>query len=256
METRASLSSRRRAGALDLSGRCALPLLLVLLAAGCEYEEQHPLRPDDDSLLKLEAPYPGQRVSWNKPAAYRFWAEQRGAYLIVVSGNTESVPLTIGHPMRTCFIQGNGSCELVSSPFQVYDVQIATEWGHEATFTLRVTHSEGKGRFQGEVGRPVGLELNAPADGTVGVRESSYYTFTTGTGGPHTIRLAGTESDLLWLLFDREVFDVILQECDAEPAARDEVCHTPPLRRNTRYFLKVEERSGVPGRYALKVEGA
>jgi len=57
----------------------------------------------------------------------------------------------------------------------------------------------------------------------------------------------------VWRLFDAAEFDVILQECDYQRGAADEACQTLPLHANRRYYVKVEEKSGVPGPYRLAI---
>lgn len=242
-----------------LSSHAALfPALLGILlvwAAGCEKElEREPL-PPDDSLLTLEKAYAKQKLSKDGPAQYRFRANRRGAYLIVVSHNPRNVPIKIEHPKGTCYIDGNGSCELVSSPDEDYDVHISTDSLEEVVFTLTVSHSEGKGYFEGEVSEPVGLGVEQRHSGTIGVKESSFYAFTTGDGGAYTIDLSATRSNLVWRLFNTPVFDVVLQECDLNGGAANEACRTPRLDPNTRYYVKVEEKSGVPGSYDLSIHG-
>ena len=98
-------------------------------------------------------------------------------------------------------------------------------------------------------GGPVGYAHR----GSVGVRESSHYAFTTTAGGVYTIMLSGGRSDLAWRLFDRPAFDIILQECDTHAGAGAETCRTAPLGANKRYYVKVEEMSGVPGDFQLQV---
>lgn len=228
-----------------------LPMLLVL--AACERRPVQQAAAPDESLLVLETPYPGQQLGESGEAQYRFRAARRGAYLIVVSDNPHPLSITLTHPKRTCYLVGNGSCELVSGPDETYDFQISSDSGEDARFTVMVTHSEGRGQFEGEVGDPVAIDVSSRHRGTVGVRESSYYTFRPAAAGPHTISLTGARSNLVWRLFDAPVFDVILQECDFHPGAVDESCRTLPLHAKQTYYVKVEELSGVPGSYRLMV---
>lgn len=239
----------RRTGAL-----LALCLAGAVLLAACRKPEPPPPVPEE-GLLKLEHPYTHQRLGPNETADYRFHAAKRGAYLIMVYGNPTPMQITLQHPKKTCYLLGNGSCELVTGPDESYDFQVYSQGDAPAEFSVMVTHSEGRGRFEGEVSQPHGLDTNAEHDGTVGVYESSYYSFTTNGAGQHTIALTGTQSDLLWRLFDAPEFDVIVQECDHQAGAADEACQTGPLHPQTRYYVKVEERSGVPGPYRLTIYG-
>lgn len=231
----------------------AMLALLWPLAVACDAEFEKEPPPPDDSLLTLERAYPKQKLSNASPAEYRFRTIKRGAYLIMVSDNPLDVPIRIRHPKRTCVIEGNGSCELVSSPDETYDFRITTTSEEEVEFTLLVSHTEGRGLFQGEVSTPVSLRGGSAHIGSIGVKESSFYQFITEEGGPYIISVSGTHSDLLWRLFDASAFDVVLQECDFTPGAGSEVCETFNLHPNTRYYVKVEEMSGVPGDYYLSI---
>lgn len=236
--------------ALVLAG---LLLAGVLLTGGCDPDRNPPPQAQDDSMVKLETPQTGQTLAAGDSAEYRFHAARRGAYLIIVEDNPDDQPLVIQHPKKSCTIRGNGSCELVSGPEENYDVRIVSGSGKPVAFTLLITHSEGKGRFEGGATVPVGLPLENTHSGRVGVGEASYYTFTSGGGGVHTISLSGGRSDLAWRLFNRAAFDVILQECDGRGGAGVEACQTAPLAPNTHYYLKVQEMSGVPGDYDLRI---
>ena len=210
-------------------------------------------RRHDPSWLKLEQSHPRRSFDEGGSTEFTFYAEQRGAYLIVVADNSSALPLTIQHPKKTCHIFGNGSCELVTSPDEVYTVKIFSPQKKPASFTLLVTHSEGKGRFEGQATAPVELRVGFPHRGSVGIWESSHYAFTGTRDGIYTIALSGGRSNLAWRLFDREAFDIILQQCDTHAGAGAETCPTAPLAAKKRYFLKVEEMSGVPGEYQLRV---
>lgn len=228
-------------------------LLVMSLTSGCDKPPDVQAPPDDD-VLKLEKAYTNQKLGDKGSAEYKFRADKRGAYLIMVYGNPSPLEITLKHPKKTCYLLGNGSCELVTGPDESYDFQVTSDTGDAVEFNVMVSHSEGRGRYEGEVKRPVGLAPGAEHNGTVGVRESSYYSFTAG-GGMHTIALTNTQSDLTWRLFDAQDFDVILQECDFKAGASDEVCQTFPLNGGQRYYVKVEEKSGVPGPYRLRVYG-
>lgn len=246
----ARCSRRARApGALCL---LALGLALALGLVACENGKLPPPPPPDDGL-KLEKAYTNQELEAWGTAEYKFHAEKRGAYLIMVYGNPTPLEITLKHPKKTCFLLGNGSCELVTGPDEAYRFEVTSDSGEPVVFSLKVSHSEGTGRYEGEVGRPVSVPANAQHEGTVGIRESSYYSFTTGPGGNHTIALTGTQSDLVWRLFDAAEYDVILEECDFHAGASDEVCRTRPLWPDTRYYVKVQEQSGVPGPYRLQI---
>lgn len=229
----------------------AVLALLWPLAVACDVEIVKEPPPPDDSLLTLEKAYTKQKLSNVAPADFRFRTAQRGAYLIVVSDNPSGAAITIEHPKRTCFIEGNGSCELVSSPDETYDFKISTTSDEEIEFTLTVSHTEGRGLFEGGASKPVNLGVEYMHSGSIGVRESSFYAFTTDQSGPHTISVSGGHSDLLWRLFDAPSFDFVLQECDYLPGAGTESCRTSALNSGTRYYVKVEEISGVPGDYDL-----
>jgi hypothetical protein len=227
-------------------------LLAALTLAACNREEPAPT-PLDDGALKLERAYSNQKLAPGGKADYRFQAEKRGAYLIMVYGNPSPLQITLKHPKKTCYLLGNGSCELVSGPDEAYGFEVASNADREVQYNVMVTHSEGRGRFEGDVARPVGLDAGGQHSGTVGVNESSYYSFSTQQPGMYTIALSGTQSDLVWRLFDSPSFDVILQECDYQRGAADEACRTSPLHPNHRYYVKVQELSGVPGPYRLAV---
>ena len=242
--------TERRVHWPDLAG--ALLLSLVVMA-GCEREIDTPPPEPDDSLLTLEQPYTKQTIRVDRPGEFRFRTQKRGAYLIVVSDNPKGVPIRIKHPKRSCSIIGNGSCELVSSPDETYDVRITTDSLEEVEYTLTVSHTEGRGLFQGDVSRPVTLAGGQAHGGAVGVKEASFYSFKTDTSGSYTISVTGAHSNLLWRLFDAPMFDYVLQECDSHSGAGTEACKTLPLHPNTRYYVKVEERSGVPGDFDLRI---
>lgn len=221
------------------------------VACDAEFEKEPP--PPDDSLLKLEKAYTKQKMSNAASVDFRFRTTQRGAYLILVSDNPLGVPITIEHPKRTCYIEGNGSCELVSSPDETYDFHISTTSPEVVEFTLTVSQTEGRGRFEGGASEPVTLGVEYMHSGSIGVKESSFYAFNTDQSGPHTISVSGGHSDLLWRLFDAPSFDFVLQECDFLPGAGTESCRTSALHSDTRYYVKVEEISGVPGDYDLTI---
>jgi len=227
--------------------------VLIFLAAGCGRETEQKAPRQDDSWIKLEQSYPKQSLDEGGSTEFTFHADQRGAYLIVVADNSSALPLIIQHPKKTCHFFGNGSCELISSPDEVYQVKIFSPNGKPASFTLLVSHSEGKGLFEGESTAPMEVPVGSSHQGRVGVRESSHYAFTTKAGGIYTIVLSGGRSDLAWRLFDRSAFDIILQECDTHAGAGAEACRTAPLGANKRYYVKVEELSGVPGNFRLQV---
>ncbi|HKI98256.1 MAG TPA: hypothetical protein VKB51_07270 [bacterium] len=252
-----NIGKRWRWWALVLGGG-----LLVLALAGCRRGER-PVAGPAPGALTLEQPYAAQSLGAGGSAEYRLYAPQRGAYLIVVSDNPTPIGLTITHPKKTCHVVGNGSCELVSGADENYTFQISADaaQAHPAAvlalrFTVTVTHSEGKGYYEGQVGQPQPLRMGQPHPGAVGVYESSYYSFVPTHSGPQTIALTGTQSDLLWRLFDAPDYDVILQECDTQAGAVDEVCPSIPLQAGVRYYLKVEEKSGVPGTFRLALRGA
>lgn len=226
---------------------------LVFLVAACGRGTERKKTPHDDSWIKLEHSYPKQSFDEGGSAEFTFHAEQRGAYLIVVADNASALPLIIQHPKKTCLFFGNGSCELISSPDEVYQVKIFSPHNKKASFTLLVSHSEGKGLFEGETTAPKEIPVGKVHRGSVGVRESSHYAFTTAGAGIYTIALSGGRSDLAWRLFDRQAFDVILQECDTHAGAGAETCRTAPLGAKKRYYVKVEEMSGVPGDFGLQV---
>ena len=228
-------------------------MALIFGAAACGRESRQKTRRHDPSWLKLEQSHPRRSFDEGGSTEFTFYAEQRGAYLIVVADNSSALPLTIQHPTKTCHIFGNGSCELVTSPDEVYTVKIFSHQNKPASFTLLVTHSEGKGRFEGQATAPVELRVGFPHRGSVGIWESSHYAFTSAGGGIYTIALSGGRSNLAWRLFDREAFDIILQQCDTHAGAGAETCPTAPLAAKKRYFLKVEEMSGVPGDFRLRV---
>lgn len=230
---------------------CGLALVFALALGACEKAELTAPPPEDG--LELEKAYTSQTLDAYGRAEYRFHAEQRGAYLIMVYGNPTPLAITLRHPKRTCYLVGNGSCELVSGPDERYQFEVTSDSGEPVEFNVMVSHSEGRGRYEGEVGNPVAVSADAEHEGTVGVHESSYYAFTTDGAGAHTIALTGTQSDLTWRLFDAREFDVILQECDYHAGAADEVCSTFPLWPRTRYYVKVQELSGVPGPYRLRI---
>lgn len=230
-----------------------LILALIFLAAGCGRERERKTTPHDDSWIKLEQSYTEQSLDKDGSIEFTFHAEQRGAYLIVVADNSSALPLIIQHPKKTCYLFGNGSCELISSPDEVYLVKIFSPHKKPASFTLLVSHSEGKGRFEGASTAPMVFPVGYAHQGSVGVRGSSHYEFTTAAEGIYTIVLSGGHSDLAWRLFDRPAFDIILQECDTHAGAGAESCRTAPLGANKRYYLKVEELSGVPGNFRLQV---
>ncbi len=245
------------AGPCRLLGLLALAALVAAgatLLSACNRSEPPPAA-EDEGALKLERPYANQKLGPAGTAQYRFHAKQRGAYLIMVYNNPTPLDITLRHPKKVCYLLGNGSCELVTGPDESYAFEVTSNGDQEANFSVMVTHSEGTGRYEGEVHTPLTLEDGIEHTGTVGVRESSYYSFTAAQAGPHTIALTGTQSDLLWRLFDAVDFDVILQECDQHFGAADEVCQTFPLHADKRYYVKVEEKSGVPGPYRLTIHG-
>jgi len=223
--------------------------------AACRAPDPGPA-PLEKGLLRLEQPYTKQKLGAGGSQDYKFHAAMRGVYLIMVYGNLTPLEITLRHPKKTCYMLGNGSCELVSGPDESYGFQINAPGDAEVLFNLMVTHSDGRGRFEGDVANPQTVEQGAEHSGTIGVYESSYYSFRAGNGGVYTIALTGARSDLLWRLFDAQKFDVILQECNANAAAADEVCQTAPLHPDTTYFVKVEERSGVPGPFKLTISGS
>lgn len=223
------------------------------LLAGCGREPAPQPETTDKPLLALESPYSGQLLAAGRSAAYRFHAPYRGAYLIMITENDVPARMRIDHPKGTCFIRGNGSCELISSPDESYDFRVSEAEGRDVRYTLTVTHTDGTGRYEGLVAEPVTLAAGQARQGRVGVHESSYYRFRTGEATAYTIALSGTHSDLSWKLFDRAVFDVILFVCDAHPGAHDETCQVGPLHPDTPYYLMVSEQSGVPGDYTLRL---
>jgi hypothetical protein len=227
-------------------------LLAALALAACRREAPATLA-DDPSALKLEKPYSQQKLAPGGTVDYHFQAEMRGAYLIMVYNNPQPLQITLKHPKKTCRLLGNGSCELVSGPDEAYQFEITSNTDKEVDYSLMVTHSEGRGRYEGDVAQPVALAAGSQHSGTIGVNESSYYTFTTDSAGQYTVALTHTQSDLLWRLFDTPQFDIILQECDTQFGASDETCRTSALHPNHRYYVKVEEMSGVPGPYELTV---
>ena len=102
---------------------CSVPVLL--LESGCEKEAPKPVV--DDSLLTLGTAYPNQRVAPNGTARYRFKTTRNGPYLIIISDVANPSDVTLKHPKRTCYLLGNGSCELISSPDIIYDFEVIEE---------------------------------------------------------------------------------------------------------------------------------
>ena len=245
---------RRSAGRQRLLALAALLLAGAALLGACNRGEGPPAV-EDEGALKLERPYTNQKLGPDGIAQYRFHAKQRGAYLIMVYSNPAPLEITLSHPKKVCYLLGNGSCELVTGPDESYDFAVTSNGDQEANFSVMVTHSEGRGRYEGEVHNPLALDDGIEHTGTVGVLESSYYRFTAARPGPHTIALTDTRSDMVWRLFDAVDFDVILQQCDLGSGAADEVCQTLPLHADWRYYVKVEEKSGVPGPFRLAIYG-
>lgn len=240
---------------LTAIARLAPPLLCLLALAaiwsGCK-EKKAP-EVVDDSLLVLGRAYPDQRVEPGGTARYRFRTTRRGPYLIIVSDVAEPSDVTLNHPKRTCYLLGNGSCELISSPDETYDFEIIEESGKPLAFTLRVIPTDGLGLFEGVTTDPLPIQVGQTHFGSVGVKESSYYRFNTGAGTKYTISVSGVHSDLSWVLFDRWFFDVILLNCDNSAGAADESCPITARWPHTQYFIKVVEQSGVPGGFSLAV---
>ena len=242
--------NRRRGGRL----LCWLLPALVLAFPGCQRKPAE-RQADEGPLLTLGQPYAHRQLPAGGSLSYRFRTDRRGAYLIIMSDVAEPSPVTLKHPKRTCYLAGNGSCELVSSPDEAYDFEISSDDGRALDFTLLVTHVYDTESFEGVTADPVRVSLERPYLGTVGGRQFSYYRFMTDGRKSYRISLKGTHSDLSWVLFDRWVFDIILHDCDAHPGAKDESCPLSGLWPDTEYFMLVSERSGVPGTFRLLVEG-
>lgn len=241
------ISARLR---LMLLFACSVPLLLFV--SGCEKEAPKPVV--DDSLLVLGKAYPNQRVAPNGTARYRFKTTRNGPYLIIISDVAEASDVTLKHPKRTCYLLGNGSCELISLPDKTYDFEVVEESGKPLEFTLRIITTDGLGLYEGMTTDPVAVYLGQSHSGRVGAREFSYYQFRTGSGTNYEISVTGVHSDMRWVLFDRWAFDVILHNCDTDAGASDEICQISSLWPNTDYYLTVAEKSGVPGDYTLMVQ--
>ena len=239
---------------LPRSALAAWMVPALLLAAGCEKKEPPPAEVSDKPLLVLGKSYPAQRLPAGGEVGYRFRTTARGAYLIIVSDVAAPADVTLKHPKKTCFLAGNGSCELVSSPDEAYDFQISQKGGEAFSFTLLVTHVTGTASFEGVTTAPLPIRIGRPHQGRVGMQNSSYYRFVTGSRPDYTISATGAHSDLSWVLFDRWFFDIILHVCDAHPGAQDETCTLSRLDPHTLYYMKVTEASGVPGTFELLVQ--
>ncbi|MCZ6646849.1 MAG: hypothetical protein O7B79_11490 [SAR324 cluster bacterium] len=233
---------------------CCLSLLLLLTATGCERRPVEQEAPPDDDLLMLGKPYGGQRLPAKGSLSYRFMTTTRGAYLIIVSDVTAPSRVVLQHPKKTCYLTGNGSCELVSSPRETYGFKIIEEGGQGMEFTLRVIHGWGSNFFEGVTADPVPVSVGQPYLGSVGVNMSSFYRFKTSARTAYTITVSQTHSNLSWVLFDRWVFDIILRGCDVHDGARDESCKLTGLWPHTEYYMMVSEQSGVPGNFQLLVQ--
>jgi hypothetical protein len=240
---------------LPAIARFTAPLFCLLLLAavwsGCE-EKKAP-EVVDDSLLVLGRAYPDQRVAPGGTASYRFRTTRRGPYLIIVSDVAAPTEVTLTHPKRVCYLLGNGSCELISSPDETYEFEIVEGSAKPLVFTLRVIPTDGLGLYEGATTDPLPIAVGQTHQGSVGVKESSYYRFNTGAGKKYNISVSGVHSDLSWMLFDRWFFDVILLNCDNHAGAADESCPITARWPHTQYFIKVVERSGVPGGFSLAV---
>ena len=229
---------------------CIVPV--NFLVSGCEKEK--PELVVDDSLLVLDKSYPNQRVAPNGIVRYRFRTTRNGPYLIIISDVAKPSDVTLINPKRTCYLLGNGSCELISLPNIIYDFEVIEESGKSLEFTLKIIPSDGLGLYEGVTTDPVAINLGQSHSGRVGAREFSYYRFRTGSGTSYKISVTGVHSDMRWVLFDRWAFDVILHDCDADAGASDEICQISSLWPNTDYYLTVAENSGVPGEYRLMVQ--
>ena len=126
--------------------------------------------------------------------------------------------------------------------------------GKPLEYTLRIIPTDGLGLYEGMTTDPVAIDLGQSHSGRVGVKEFSYYRFRTGSGTNYKISVTGVHSDIRWVLFDRWAFDIILHNCDADAGASDEICQISSLWPNTDYYMKVAEKSGVPGEYSLVVQ--
>lgn len=230
----------------------AISVPVMLLVSGCEKET--PELVVDDSLLVLDKSYPNQRVAPNGTAHYRFRTTRNGPYLIIISDVANPSDVTLINPKRTCYLLGNGSCELISLPNIIYDFEVVEESGKALEFTLKIIPTDGLGLYEGMATDPVAINLGESHAGRVGAREFSYYRFRTGRGTSYKISVTGVHSDMRWVLFDRWAFDVILHNCNAEAGASDEICQVSSLWPDTDYYLTVAENSGVPGEYSLMVQ--
>ena len=231
-------------------------VLLALLLAGCQTHEPPPEEEGGPPAITLvpDQTYRREVLRGEEPVHYRFLAEHRGPYLVMLRDAGSSAPVTLVHPRKTCLIPGNGACELIASPGENVRFFLRVEGAVFLDYSLEVSFTEGTGLFEGQAGKPVPLILGRQSHGKVGRWEASYYVFRTAEAGAYRVRLEAARSDLAWRLFDRAAFDVILQVCDEHEAARDEICTTASLSADTLYYLKVIEQSGVPATYSLAIE--
>jgi hypothetical protein len=107
---------------------------------------------------------------------------------------------------------------------------------------------------EGTPSNPITITVDVTRSGSIAAWGTSYYKFTPANTGVHTISLTNLDSDLSWDLYDDAGWTSLLDYCDDNLDASDEIAQTTTaLTSGTTYYLMVDEWDYVGGTFSLLV---